>query len=101
MPSLEGGYLETKPIGWVRRMRPAFAPRQFLMSDGTESIPDVAAASGFSQFGRADIASPSANCRRRPARSHALRHAAARQLDDEAAFLTWRALTSAFQVAPH
>lgn len=96
-------YLGTTPIGWVRRTRLAFARRQFLMSDGTESVTDVAVASGFSQFGRfarqyrEAFGELPSQTRREVVRSAAQQRG---ELDDEAAFLTWRALTSAFQVAP-
>lgn len=96
-------YLGTTPMGWVRRARLAFARRQFLMSDEATSVTDIAAASGFSQFGRfsgqyraAFGELPSHT------RLEAIRSAkqARVELDDEANFLTWRALSFAFQVAP-
>ncbi|HEY6754530.1 MAG TPA: helix-turn-helix domain-containing protein [Pseudolabrys sp.] len=95
-------YLGTTPLGWLRKSRLANVRRQLLDPGCTESITDVATANGFSQLGRFSVhyreafgETPSQTRQRRvqPRPNPA-------DVDDEAKFLTWRALNSAFQVAP-
>lgn len=96
-------FLGTTPTGWVRQSRLEHARRTLLTSAGTRSVSQVALESGFTQLGRfaAQYAErfselPSETLRRiRRSRPDAFE-----DTDDEATRLAWRALPSAFAVAP-
>jgi AraC-like DNA-binding protein len=96
-------YLGTTPLGWLRKTRLAGARRQLLDPATTDSVTGIATANGFNQLGRFSVQyreafgeSPS-ETRQRSATSGRDPNT---DIDDEARFLTWRALTSAFQVSP-
>lgn len=95
-------YLGTTPLGWLRRMRLAYARERFISSNGKASVTEVATASGFTQLGRFSghyrnaFGELPSQTRRRAAR----KKVAIEPVDDEATFLTWRAIAFAYQVAP-
>ncbi len=96
-------FLGTTPLGWVRSARLARARQELLNATPQETVTHAALASGFNQLGRF-----AAEYRRafgeRP--SETLRRARLsigsndEVVDDEALRLTWRAIPSAFAVAP-
>jgi len=96
-------YLDTTPLGYLRQTRLAFARDQFLNSEGAANVTQVATASGFTQLGRFSAQYREAfgelpsQTRRRAARDE---RAGSEQVDDNVIFLTWRAVSSAYQVAP-
>jgi AraC-like DNA-binding protein len=94
-------FLGTTPLDWVRRMRLAHARRQLLDGGINRSVTDIALANGFTQLGRFAAQYrdqfgelPSETLRRASAT------AGAEDVDDEAVFLSMRALMHAFAVAP-
>ena len=94
--------LGTTPLGWVRQARLARARQQLLKGGPSASVTKIALASGFSQLGRfashyRDLYGelPSQTLKRR-----AGAHGRTREIDDEAVFLSWRAVTAAIAVAP-
>jgi AraC-like DNA-binding protein len=93
-------FLRTTPLGWVRRMRLMQVRRQLLDPERGSSVTEIAMANGFAQLGRfaaqyraefGELPSDTANGARIRADDDA---------DDEAVFLSMRALTLAFSVAP-
>lgn len=96
-------YVGMTPLGYLRQMRLAFAREQFLNSDGAINVTQVATASGFNQLGRFSAQYREAfgelpsQTKRRASRDE---RADAEQVDDNVIFLTWRAVSSAYQVAP-
>jgi AraC-like DNA-binding protein len=96
-------YLETTPLGWVRRMRLARARQQLLAARNDGSVTGIAVANGFTELGRF-----AAQYRRQFGElpSQTLRAARCKlpgrtgEPVDEALRLSWRALASAFMVAP-
>jgi len=94
-------YLGTTPLGCLRQMRLAYARQQFLTEGDAASVTDVATASGYTQFGRF-----AAHYREQfgelpsQTQKRAARATNEDAIDDEAVFLTWRALTAAFNVSP-
>ncbi len=96
-------FLGTTPLGWVRQARLSRARAALLESGGASSVSQVALESGFAQLGRFAAQYcrrfgelPSETLRRiRRSRPDALK-----DVDDEATRLAWRALPSAFAVAP-
>jgi AraC-like DNA-binding protein len=94
-------YLGTTPVGWMRRTRLANTRRQLLDGRGAESITAVALANGFSQLGRfAKHYHEVFGERPSQTQARATKGADAERIDDEAAFLAWRALPAAYFVAP-
>jgi AraC-like DNA-binding protein len=103
--TLEGQFrkhLGTTPLGWVRQTRLARARQQLIAAAGETSVTAIALANGFSQLGRF-----AAEYRRQfdELPSQTLKAALAKlapvnDRDDEALRLSWRAVTSAFMVAP-
>ncbi|MDI3468924.1 MAG: hypothetical protein OJF62_000987 [Pseudolabrys sp.] len=96
-------YLNTTPLGWLRRMRLAAARQALLTSGGAVSVTAAATRAGFSQLGRFSGAYREAfgelpSQTRRRAGQHGPRGAG--EIDDRAVLLTWRAVTEAYQVAP-
>ncbi|MGH6788853.1 MAG: helix-turn-helix domain-containing protein [Pseudolabrys sp.] len=95
-------YLGTTPLGWLRHTRLAYARQQFITSNGKASVTEVATASGFSQLGRFSghyrdaFGELPSQTRRRAIRSMQ----DSDEIDDDAVFLTWRAVAAAYQVAP-
>jgi AraC-like DNA-binding protein len=95
-------FLNTTPLGWVRRMRLWRARRELQRARADASVTDVAIASGFTQLGRfaAQYRAlfgelPSSTLRR--ARVAAFD---SEPIDDEALRLTLEALPSVFAIAP-
>jgi AraC-like DNA-binding protein len=96
-------YLGTTPLGWLRKTRLANARRQLLDPATSKNVTEIALANGFSQLGRFSVQyreafgeSPS-DTRQRAAQAKLDQQS---DVDDEAKFLTWRALGYAFSVAP-
>lgn len=94
-------FLGTSPHALARCMRLAHARRQLLSAESKADVTTVALASGFSQPGRfaGEYRSrygelPSQTLRR------ARRAGTEGEVDDEALRISWRALPSAFTVAP-
>jgi AraC-like DNA-binding protein len=94
-------FLDTTPLGWVRRMRLWRARRELQRSRADASVTEVALASGFTQLGRfsaqyyalfGELPSSTLGRSRRGADSAAM--------DDEALRLTLEALPSVFAIAP-
>jgi AraC-like DNA-binding protein len=96
-------YLGTTPLGWLRKTRLAAARRQLLDPATKDSVTEIATANGFNQLGRFSVqyreafAESPSQTRRRSGLSERDPNT---EVDDEARFLTWRALTSAFRVSP-
>jgi AraC-like DNA-binding protein len=96
-------FLGTTPLGWVRRMRLAEARRRLLDPRREKGVTEIALASGFTQLGRfaaqyhQQFGELPSETRRR---ASVLPHGADEEVDDEAVFLSMRALTHAFAVAP-
>jgi len=96
-------HLRTTPLGWARRVRLARARQQLLGAVDEASVTRIAVANGFGQLGRF-----AAQYRREfgelPSETlKAARGRSSKGTDDavdEALRLSWRALTSAFMVAP-
>jgi len=96
-------YLDTTPLGYLRQTRLGFAREQFLNSNGRTNVTQVATASGFNQLGRFSAQYreafgelPSQTKRRVSSNERA----ETEEVDDNVIFLTWRAVSSAYQVAP-
>ncbi|HVC10353.1 MAG TPA: helix-turn-helix transcriptional regulator [Burkholderiales bacterium] len=96
-------YLRTTPLGWVRQMRLARARQQLLAASTDANVTGVALANGFGQLGRfaaryrrqfGELPSQTLQAARGQASS------ADEEVSDEALRLGWRALASAFMVAP-
>ena len=96
-------FLGTTPLGWVRRMRLMRVREQLLDPTSARSVTEAALDGGFGQLGRfagqyrdqfGEL--PSVTLRRAGTSKRAL----AEDVDDEAVFLSTRALTHAFTVAP-
>ncbi len=92
-----GHYLGTTPLGWVRQVRLAHARRQLLKGDDA-SITGIALASGFSQLGRF-AGQYRAAYGELPSQTRSRVRVADGEVDDEATFLAWRALSSAYFVS--
>src|SRR3954469_21565606 len=96
-------YLGTTPLGWLRQVRLAYARQQFLNSNGAASVTHVVRLSGFGQLGRFSgqyrnvFGELPSQTRKRAAQ---FGQGNAEEIDDDAIFLTWRAVGSAYQVAP-
>jgi AraC-like DNA-binding protein len=96
-------YLGTTPLGWLRQVRLAYARQQILQTSGETSVTDIATASGFSQLGRFSgqyrsvFGELPSQTRQRAAR---FGNGTDDEVDDDAMFLTWRAVGSAYQVTP-
>jgi len=96
-------FLNTTPLGWVRRVRLTRARRELERARAEHTVTDIALASGFMQLGRfatqyhaAFGEAPSATLRRAQ-RSGSGKFDA---VDDEALRLTCEALPRVFAVAP-
>ncbi len=96
-------YLRTTPLGWVRHARLARARQQLLAARTDANVTGVALANGFGQLGRfaaryrrqfGELPSQTLRAARGQASS------ADGEVSDEALRLGWRALASAFMVAP-
>lgn len=96
-------YLGTTPLGWVRRMRLQRARQQLLGAGDEASVTRVAVANGFGQLGRfaaqyrrqfGELPSETLNA------AHGKSSKGADDVVDEVSRLSWRALESAFKVAP-
>jgi AraC-like DNA-binding protein len=96
-------FLDTTPLGWVRRLRLARARHELLHAGPHSSVTDIALSTGFSQLGRfaaeyrQAFGEPPSSTMRRARRSPT---AAANPDIDEAIRLTFDALPLAFAVAP-
>ena len=94
-------YLSVTPLGWVRRARLARARQQLLEGGRKAGVTEIAMASGFSQLGR--FAKQYRELYgERPSQTQARACGVddSDAIDDEATFLAWRALSSAYFVAP-
>jgi AraC-like DNA-binding protein len=94
-------YLGTTPLGWLRHARLARA-REELLRNRSAGVTEIALASGFNQLGRfardyrALYGERPSDTRVRAPRTSGVDD----PIDDEAALLAWRALSSAYFVAP-
>jgi AraC-like DNA-binding protein len=96
-------FLNTTPLGWVRRMRLSLARQRLLDARGTATVTDIALASGFSQLSRFALQYrehfgelPSQTLRRVKSSPNGQ----TQEIDDEALRLTWSALPAVYAVAP-
>ena len=96
-------FLNTTPLGWVRRMRLWRARRELQRARADASVTDIAMASGFTQLGRfaaqyralfGELPSATLQRARRGADFDS------EPIDDEALRLTLEALPSVFAIAP-
>lgn len=96
-------HLGITPLGWARRTRLARARQELLVAGHEASVTDVATANGFNELGRF-AAQYRAQFGESPSQTLKAARAAPPDLLDprleEALRLSWRALASAFAVAP-